>query len=190
MVSSRNQSWLVAALAVAVVAVSACSGSDSDDTAAPAPSASTASPSPSASGGLPTCATDDLSVDLERASGGGTAGATHSTLTFTNTSDAACAMTGWPGVSYVGDGDGTQIGAAADRTGSPSVLTLRPDAAATADLTEDSPGAHGCSTHSDGFRVYPPNNKAAVFVQRDGQACADDDEHLLTIGPVRAASGS
>ncbi len=206
MVSVRNyfRPVIITVLGL-VLTTSACSsnGDSPDTTASATPSAtatSTPSPSSSASGDSddsavagssssgtpPTCATRDLTVAVAPSRGGGSAGSTRLSLTFTNTSGDTCVMTGWPGVSFVGGGDGKQVGVPAQRSGTPDVITLEPDARAVSDLTESDPGANGCSTPTDGFRVYPPNNKAAVFVKQAGQACADD-EPLLTVEPVHPA---
>lgn len=154
-------------------------------TSAPAPDAGTASPT----SGPATCRSSQLRVRYADDQGGGAAGSRYGSLTFTNVAASQCAMTGWPGVSYVGGGDGQQLGAAADRTGSPTVVVLAPGQRASSTLREVDAGAIGgsCSvTAADGLRVYPPNTTAAVFVRHPQQACRSDTAHLLTIGPVQA----
>lgn len=113
--------------------------------------------------------------------------------TSSATPSATATSTPSPSSSASGDsddsaaaGNGKQVGVPAERSGTPDVITLEPDARAVSDLTESDPGANSCSTPTDGFRVYPPNNKAAVFVKQAGQACADD-EPLLTVEPVHPA---
>ena len=138
--------------------------------------------------GVPTCQAAELKVRLAEDTGGGAAGSEYSHLTFTNTGGTTCVMTGWPGVSYVGDRNGTQIGSPADRTGSATVISLKPGAAATAQLKEAAAGnfdADCIITPADGLRIYPPNTKAAVFLAHTVEACAAPSKHLLTIGPVR-----
>ncbi len=54
-------------------------------------------------------------------------------LIFTNTGSAECSLEGYPTVEFVGDGDGTQIGATAaqDPTGpAPDQLIVPPGRAA------------------------------------------------------------
>ncbi|MEO6473016.1 MAG: DUF4232 domain-containing protein, partial [Aeromicrobium sp.] len=98
------------------------------------------------------------------------------------------AIYGWPGVSYVGNGNGAQIGAPADRTGSPKIVTLKPGKTAEAQLKEVNAGNfdESCSIHQvDGLRIYPPNNKSSVFVAHKTQGCSSTVVHTLTIGPVK-----
>jgi hypothetical protein len=137
--------------------------------------------------GVPTCQAAQLKVKLAEDPGGGAAGSTYSHLTFTNTGATTCVMTGWPGVSYV-DNNGTQIGSPADRTGSPTVVSLKSGAVADAPLKEAAAGnfdADCIITPADGLRVYSPNTKVAVFVAHTVEACAAPSKHLMTIGPVR-----
>ncbi|MBM9464662.1 DUF4232 domain-containing protein [Aeromicrobium sp. YIM 150415] len=179
-----------------VLLVSGCGG-DGD---APDPSASSSAPGPTASSApesdepsagdedqAATCATGDLSVAVTPESGGGAAGTQYSDVTLTNTGGEPCAMTGWPGVSYVTGDDGEQVGAPADREGDPAVITLQPEGTATARLAETNAGDYGdvCrTTDVRGLRVYPPNQQDAVFVERPGEACAFTEIHQLTIDPV------
>ena len=154
-------------------------------TPAPTPDAGTASPT----SGPATCRSSQLRVRYADDQGGGAAGSRYGSLTFTNVAASPCAMTGWPGVSYVGGGDGRQLGAAADRTGSPTVVVLAPGQRASSMLREVDAGAIGgsCSiTAADGLRVYPPNSTAAVFARHPQQACRSDAANLLTTGPVQA----
>ncbi|MFC5679685.1 DUF4232 domain-containing protein [Aeromicrobium endophyticum] len=198
-----------------VLVLSACSSSDQTSAApssttsagqasppasSPAPGSATpaspgpsSSPSPTASsGGTPTCRAGQLRVSYADDADGGAAGSVYGHLVLTSTSTSPCAMTGWPGVSYVGGGDGHQLGAAADRTdrtGSPAVIVLVPGGSAAARLQQAQAGNFegSCSpAQADGFRVYPPNSRTAVFVEHAAQACRSGSAHLLTIGPVIA----
>lgn len=194
----RRQSGALACLALVLV-LSACSSSDqsssSASSAAPGSGASAStgpstSPSPTAApSSPPTCTADRLRVSYADDAGGGAAGSIYGHLVLKSTSTSPCAMTGWPGVSYVGGGDGHQLGAAADRTGRPAVIVLAPGASATARLQQARAGnvEGSCSPErADGFRVYPPNSRTAVFVAHPAQACRSDSAHLLTIQPVVA----
>lgn len=96
-------------------------------------------------------------------------------------------MYGWPGVSYVGGGNGTQVGAPADRTGSPRILKLAPGKAATALLREIDAANFddSCAIQLvDGLRIYPPNQKSAVFVAHKTHGCAAASIHTLVISPA------
>ena len=118
------------------------------------------------------------------------AGQYYATLVFTNISGTTCTLTGYPGVSYVGTG-GVQSGNAAVRAdGSVTTVTLHPKGKASATL-HDSNGISGYSPQqcdlspAQGLRIYPPNQKAAIFLPWKTQHCAGLSIHPLTIGPVR-----
>jgi hypothetical protein len=113
-------------------------------------------------------------------------------LGFTNTSSHRCTIDGYPGVSYVGGGNGTQVGAAADREQADQrkLIVLSPDQVATVQLRESAAGNFTGSCRAqpvEGLRIYPPHNTASVFVPRKTTGCANPKVHLLSIGPARAA---
>jgi hypothetical protein len=196
-----REKWSVLALTLIVVAmiVGGCTRSDENKashkatattpTAKPTPKPTpTPTPPISNASGPATCQPTQLKVKLAEELGGAAAGSVYSHLTFTNVGAHTCAMTGWPGVSYVGDGNGTQIGSPAGRTGSATVITVKPGAVAEAQLREVDAGNESADciiTPADGLRVYSPNTKAAVFVHHTVEACAAPSTHLMTIGPVR-----
>ncbi|KAA1378087.1 DUF4232 domain-containing protein [Aeromicrobium fastidiosum] len=202
--SPRRAGALAALGVVAALALAACSSTGDDPAASSQQSATTpttpspapttadttappASPSPAA--GPPTCRAADLTVRYADDAGGGAAGSTYGDLVLTNASGSPCAMTGWPGVSYVGGGDGPQLGAAADRTGTADVIVLGAGQRAEAQLREVRAGDIGgtCSpVEADGLRIYPPNSTTAVFVKHPAEACRSGSAHLLSVGPVRA----
>ncbi len=76
-------------------------------TAAPSSTGGTAAPAGR-------CDTGSLAGSIESGSGGA-AGSTYVHLALRNTGSSTCTLQGWPGVSFVGGGDGSQIGAAATR---------------------------------------------------------------------------
>jgi hypothetical protein len=138
--------------------------------------------------GVAACASSQLKVAQENADVG--AGQYYATLVFTNISGTTCTLTGYPGVSYVGTG-GVQSGNAAVRAGgSVTTVTLHPEGKASATL-HDSNGISGYSPQqcdlspAQGLRIYPPNQKAAMFLPWKTQHCAGLSIHPLTIGPVR-----
>ncbi len=186
----------------AVLLTAGCGGSDDNAsptptaTTAPSPSPTTDSPTPTipiptapTDGGTATCTTKQLAVTIAPSADGNAAGSSYSELVFTNKGPDTCSIYGWPGVSYVGDSNGTQIGAAADRTGSPKLLKLAKGKAAQALLREIDAGNFDDSCQIkpvDGVRVYPPNQKAAVFVAHKTQGCGAAATHTLVISPVVA----
>jgi hypothetical protein len=155
------------------------SGSGSADPAAPA-DGGTAS-------GAGTCTVASLAGSITYGGGGG-AGSQYRNLALRNTGSTACTLQGWPGVSFVGGGDGRQIGAAAtlERNSPHLTVTLAPGATAYAALrivqaVNYEPGT--CTEVTpDGFRVYPPGSKQALFVPwTDDEACTETSVHLLSV---------
>ncbi|PZF54109.1 DUF4232 domain-containing protein [Curtobacterium sp. MCSS17_008] len=153
---------------------------------APAASGSGA-PGSAAGGGTARCTTASLSGSIEAGSGGA-AGSTIVHLALRNTGSSACTLQGWPGVSFVGGGSGTQIGAAATREeASPHpTVTLAPGAVAVAPLKvtrAENYAEDGCDPVTpDGFRVYPPGSKQSLFVRTtDFTACRSTDAGLLSV---------
>jgi hypothetical protein len=154
----------------------------------PAPTPSTTGSSGSASGASDRCRAAQLAGSLTPAQGGASAGSTHYELTLTNTGSSACTTGGFPGVSFVGDGTGTQLGAPARRDGSAgAALRLAPGQTASADLTVAQAGNFpDCSPQTaDGLRVYPPNDRDALFVRTTGLTACRSDAVLLSVGPLR-----
>ncbi|WP_069712714.1 DUF4232 domain-containing protein [Curtobacterium sp. ER1/6] len=152
--------------------------------------ASTPTAAPSSTGGTAAggrCATGSLAGSIEAGSGGA-AGSTYVHLALRNTGSSTCTLQGWPGVSFVGGGDGSQIGAAATRaTESPHpTVTLAPGAVAVAPLqvtTAANYPTEKCQpVAADGFRVYPPGSKESLFVRdSDFTACRSADAGLLNV---------
>lgn len=112
----------------------------------------------------------------------------HVAIILTNKSTAACTLQGWPGVSLVGDGNGTQLGAAAalDRTAPHPTLTLQPGGKAQAPLDYSDASVYPPSEcgqkQADGLRVYPPGSTASLFIAEKWQACTSSRHDLLTVG--------
>ncbi|WP_419706434.1 DUF4232 domain-containing protein [Promicromonospora sp. NFX87] len=174
------------------------SGSPSPDgaTSAPgttpdasAPGSSTTPDPPDGAASSPRCLTPDLAGSLEAVEGGASAGHYELEIVLENEGAGACVLQGWPGVSFVGDGDGTQIGAAAtlDRSSPHGSVTLAPGASAHANLSVANAQNfdEDCEqTTADGLRVYPPGEKRSLFVRNDGLtllACANPDDELLDV---------
>jgi Domain of unknown function (DUF4232) len=142
----------------------------------------------------PQCATSQLAASIASENGGGTAGSVHQMLELKNTSSADCTLYGYPGVSYVTGNSGRQVGAAATRgTGTnEATVLLPPEAIAQAELTEADPGNFpNCQvTATRGFRVYPPDQTAALFAPERGRACANPADKDLRVQPVTPGPGA
>lgn len=206
----------IAVACLAAVGLAGCSANSTtssspaatqSDTAAPAPApATTGSSAPSGSttespstgtgtgtgSGVAACTSAHLRASIAANAGGGAAGSTYVSLVLTNTGTASCTLQGWPGVSFVGDGNGTQIGQAAafDRTSPHPTVTLAPAGTATSTLRIVQAGNYSSAdctpTKADGFRVYPPGQKASIFATKSGlTACAAKSVSLLTVSGLQ-----
>lgn len=169
------------------------SESTSATPASPATPATTTTPSATtgsggAGSGTQACVSADLAASIASGSGGA-AGSVYVTLKLTNKGTAACTLQGWPGVSLVGSGNGTQIGSAAkfDRSTSHATITVQPGSAAEATLQyvqADNYERSQCKpAKADGFRVFPPGNKASIFASYPSiTGCKSTSVSLLTVG--------
>jgi hypothetical protein len=106
-------------------------------------------------------------------------------IVLTNTSDHACRTGGYGGLSYVGGGDGTQIGAPADRTRSRvREIVVRPGRRVVSPVVAVVAGAyppHRCRPAKvDGFRVYLPDETRSQFIEHRTTGCRNDAVHLLS----------
>jgi Protein of unknown function (DUF4232) len=147
-----------------------------------------ASPSAGASAkSVPQCSTSDLRVS--RSEGEGAAGSTFIRLFLRNKTAHKCRTGGYGGVSYVGNGNGTQIGAPADRVHQNRVktITLKPGHRAVATLQEVEALNFSKSKcrprHTDGLRIYPPNQTVSAFVKQKTIGCKNHKVHLLSLSP-------
>ena len=140
----------------------------------------------------PACATSELVVWLNTASGGAAAGSSYYKLEFTNLSGRACTLRGYPGVSAV-DLRGRQLGRAAGRDPMTPLrtITLAPRASATAVLRIEDvlnyPAARCNRTNAAGLRVYPPNQTGAKTVPFPFLACSKAAPTYLFVARVRRA---
>ena len=139
------------------------------------------------------CTVSELSVDIADG-GGGAAGSVGIAFIFTNTGSRSCTLQGWPGVSFVGDGDGTQIGASAtlDRSSAHPALTLAPQDEVQAILTiaqaANYDDADCRPVTADGFRIYPPGSVESIFVAAGGSlvdACSSTSASQLSVGALQ-----
>jgi hypothetical protein len=147
-----------------------------------------------AAGGLAACSTANLSVSLPSNVGGGAAGSQYVAIQFTNTSGTACALYGFPGVSFVTGQNGSQIGAPAQRNSSIAKVTATVAAHATAHawLQVAEAGNYPASScrpvTAHWLKIYPPGNTAPAYVGHAFQACSSAKVVTMTIDPVRAGA--
>ncbi|GAB3201056.1 hypothetical protein GCM10027062_22140 [Nocardioides hungaricus] len=143
-----------------------------------------------AAAGVPECTNAEL-VASYRQTG---AGMSHEygRIVLTNESDHACSIRGYGGLSYVGGGDGTQIGAPAVREKS-RVRTVEVGAGervvSPVAATDYSPyPRRRCRPAPvDGFRVYLPDETQSQFVPHPTTGCRNHRIHLLSHRAYRAA---
>ncbi len=209
---SARRGLTVGWLAAAVATAAGCGSSGSATTphsataaaGSPAPATTRAAPAASSpvaptsrsttASGLAACATANLSVGLQTNAGGGAAGSQYVPISFTNTSGTACAMYGFPGVSFVTGPNGSQIGAPASRqTSFPLVaVTVAAHATAHAWLQVAEAGNYPPSTchpvTAHWLKVYPPANTAASYIGHTFTACSSAKVTVMMVYPVRAGS--
>jgi hypothetical protein len=196
----RQAAGLLGMALTVTVFVTACHSSGTSASGSPtaeggSPTAGVSpSPSPASVAGLAACKTSSLKLSVDNSQADGAAGSTYYPVDFTNTSAAECALTGYPGVSFVSaaNGTGRQIGAAAQRDPQfdSVVVRLDPGGHAHAWLQVAEAGNYPASTcqpvTAHGLRVYPPDETAASYVTQEFNACASTSATVLTILPMRA----
>jgi len=160
--------------------------------AASTPAVATSSPAGPVTSAV-SCATSSL--DVKQGLAQGYAGGVYEVIDFTNTSNAPCSLLGYPGVSLVTGPPHTQIGLAAKRSttsGQVKLITLAPGATANAQLqivdALNYPSATCGPTKAAALKVYPPNQKASVYLPNTSEACTKSVQ-TMNIGPVQAGSG-
>ncbi|MET3951269.1 DUF4232 domain-containing protein [Arthrobacter sp. UYEF36] len=149
---------------------------------APAPAAST----PAAPG---LCKAAGLTGTID-STGGGAAGSVYMKLILTNSGTEPCVLKGFAGVSLTADANGAPIGAAATRDESTPAaeLVLAPGQTGAATLRYSQAANHPDCTMAPaaGFRIYPPEDTASLFIAQPRDACSDAETRLLTIGVFQA----
>lgn len=141
------------------------------------------------------CDAADLSGSLTAQAGGGSAGHEAYDIVLRNTGSSPCTLQGWPGVSFVGKGNGTQLGAPAtfDRSSTHGTVTIAPGGVAHASvMVADASAFKDChAATADGFRVYPPGSKASLFVTAGAltlSACTNPSATQLQVQAVKSGS--
>ncbi|WP_017936534.1 DUF4232 domain-containing protein [Nocardioides sp. Iso805N] len=136
----------------------------------------TAVPPAPAGAAAPECSTADLAVTFRVS--GAAAGSLYGTLRYKNTTDHACRTGGYGGLSFVGHGNGTQVGAAATRAPGTPVrsFVLHPGQRATSRVqiaqTANYDRSQCKPKKVDGFRVFVPDSYTAQFVPYKTRACS------------------
>ncbi|PTT61437.1 hypothetical protein DBR22_18890 [Arthrobacter sp. HMWF013] len=161
------------------------------------PAAPSASPSPSStSPGITSpaapalCKAATLTAATD-ASGGGAAGSVYMKLNLTNTGTAPCLLRGFPGVSLTANAEGEPIGAPATRDEANPVVDvlLAPGQTGTAVLRYTQAGNYSDCTPvaAAGYRVYPPEDTASLFLPQPVKACSNANIALLSVGAFQPA---
>jgi hypothetical protein len=177
-----------AAAASSASATTVPSAATSAATTASAPAAATST-------GIGACLVAQLTATLGAGTGGG-AGHMYPFLVLTNKGTTACTVRGYPGVSFVGNGSGTQLGAAATREAAGitiTTLTLAPGQSAHSQLSITVAGNYDPATckpkAADGLRVYPPAETHSLFVASTTYtACQNASVVLLLVHPLQAGA--
>lgn len=157
-----------------------------DDSAAPQP--------PTQQSNAPKGACRATDVDLELGRIDGAAGSVYVPLIFTNTSSKPCTLQGFPGISYVTNDDGTQLGDAAAWEGEEGpTVKLQPGDQASTVVREVNVGmldpADCDPTPADGLRVYLPGENHSLYIEQDGaRGCSvhplPDGQLLLSVETI------
>ena len=139
-------------------------------------------PVPTAGASTPECTNAELSASYRAV--GAAMSHRYGRIVLRNVSDRACTIRGYGGLSYVGDGDGTQVGAAATRTPSrePRVL-VQPGQRVVSEVAATQvapyPRRRCHPARVDGFRVYLPDETRSQFVAHRTWGCRNERLHLL-----------
>jgi hypothetical protein len=177
-----------ATTATAVAPTTTTAATTTTTSTVPAPT--TTQPTTSTTAGLSSCTTSQLAGSLSNPNGA--AGSTFYSLNLLNQSNKACTLYGFPGVSFVAGNAGTQVGAAAvrDHTNSEQTVLLDPNHAAvsTLDATDvyNYPPSTCMVRAVRGFRVYPPGERAALFIPARGlHSCHNPTLRVLGVTAVQ-----
>ena len=124
------------------------------------------------------------------ATGGGAAGSVYMQLILTNSGPVPCHLKGFAGVSLTNGPGGEPIGAPARRdTSAPAIeVLLAPGQSGSAVLryTQARNYSDCALVPAAGFRIYPPEETASLFVAQPWDACSNASIELLTLGPFQA----
>ena len=126
---------------------------------------------------------------------GAAAGSVYQQIDFTNTSGRTCTLYGYPGVALTSSASpGSQIGAAATRSGSKpkAVITLADGATASATLQVahalNYPTASCGPVDAHYLQVFPPGQTAAVYLPYQAKGCTKP-VFILGVTTIVAGAG-
>jgi hypothetical protein len=141
----------------------------------------------SAQATVPHCTNSALAASLVNLQG--TAGSRIGDLRLTNISRGSCWTRGYPGVSYVGFGNGTQIGRAATwDAGVVRTILLAPRQHADAPIrmvdVRNYPASVCRPTAVDGLRVYVPGSRLAKFIPFHSTGCRSTSVTTIDVKPL------
>jgi Protein of unknown function (DUF4232) len=167
------------------------SGTGASPTGSSTAAGSGTSGATTASSGTPACTSADLQASLGGGAGAGMS-QNHTGLQLRNTGSSPCTLYGYPGVSWVRGASGIQTGAAAVRQADPSgtetTVTLAPGAVASAplDIVDAAviPPSECKPVAVRGLRIYPPGQKAALFLSLPTAAGGYGECSLTTKSPT------
>ena len=167
------------------------SGTGASPTGSSTATGSGTSGATTASSGTPACTSADLQASLGGGAGAGMS-QNHTGLQLRNTGSSACTLYGYPGVSWVRGASGIQTGAAAvrqtDPSGTETTVTLAPGALASAplDIVDAAviPPSECKPVAVRGLRIYPPGQKAALFLPLPTAAGGYGECSLATKSPT------
>ncbi|WP_347109707.1 DUF4232 domain-containing protein [Paenarthrobacter sp. S56] len=135
------------------------------------------------------CKADSLTVTTD-STGGGAAGSIYEKLIVTNSGSSPCTIEGFAGVSLAADANGSPIGEPATRENTVPVtrIELAPGKAAWAEIRYTQAGNYGDCTKvaAAGYRIYPPEDTASLFVPEPHDACSNAGIKLLTVTAFQA----
>ena len=172
-------------------AAGASSGASSAGASSSPAASSAASGTVTVTGGTPACTSANLQASLGGGAGAGMS-QNHTGLQLRNTGSSACTLYGYPGVSWVRGAQGLQTGAAAvrqpDPGGTEGVVKLAPGALASAplDIVDAAviPPSECKPVPVRGLRIYPPGQKAALFLPLPTAAGGYGECSLTTKAPT------
>ena len=184
-----------AAATTAASRVSATQPATTVPSGAPSAATTTSAPAAATSTGIGECLAGQLTATLGAGAGGG-AGHMYPFLVLTNKGSTACTVKGYPGVSFVGNGNGTQLGAAASRQAAGitiTTLTLAPGQSAHSQLSITVAGNYDPTTckpkAADGLRVYPPDETHSLVIASTAYtACQNASIVLIQVRPLQAGA--
>lgn len=156
--------------------------------AAAGPATSTPASAAPAPAGPALCKAAGLTATTD-STGGGAAGSVYMQLLLTNSGSESCVLLGFAGVSLTDGADGAPIGAAAARDSTPATeVLLEPGqvGAATLRYTQARNYPDCTVVPAAGFRIYPPEDTASLFIAQPRDACSNAGINLLTIGAFQA----